>query len=103
MMTPQLTEQYGHVERVSLARAILSARSSAYAGCRSKPKTDAATPPTVVSFRKSRRVACMVHPRSKTKDSTQASYISLQDRKVNLLAQKKRRYGPHFSTTLCRF
>src|SRR5260370_36960346 len=55
MMTPQLTEQYGHVERVSLARAIFSVRSCANAGFKSKPKTAAAAPPMVVNFRKSRR------------------------------------------------
>src|ERR1700674_546943 len=55
MMVPQPTAQYGHVERVSLARAILSTRSWAKAGRKSKPKTAAAVPPMVVSFRKSRR------------------------------------------------
>src|SRR2546427_1348174 len=55
MITPQLTEQYGHVERVSLARAILSVRSCANAGFKSNPKTAAAAPPMVVNFRKSRR------------------------------------------------
>src|SRR2546422_11256091 len=62
MMTPQLTEQYGQVERVSFARAIRSVRSCAYAGLRSKPNTAAATPPTVVSFRKSRRGGCTGPP-----------------------------------------
>src|SRR5713101_7737846 len=56
MMVPQPTAQYGHVERVSLARAILSVRSCAYAGFRSNPKTAAAAPPMVVNFMKSRRV-----------------------------------------------
>src|SRR2546427_12002556 len=55
MITPQLTEQYGHVERVSLARAILRVRSCANAGFKSNPKTAAAAPPMVVNFRKSRR------------------------------------------------
>src|SRR6266436_3577959 len=55
MMVPQPTAQYGQVERVSLGRAIFRVRSCAYAGCRSKPNTAAATPPTVVNFRKSRR------------------------------------------------
>src|SRR6266700_7619014 len=63
MMTPQLTEQYGHVERVSLARAILSVRNCAYAGFKSKPKSAAAAPPTVVSFKKSRRVGFIADPR----------------------------------------
>src|SRR5437899_10638627 len=60
MMTPQLTEQYGHVERVSLARAIFSVRSCAYAGFRSKPNSAAAAPPTVLIFRKSRRVGLIL-------------------------------------------
>src|SRR5258708_30661122 len=59
MITPQLTEQYGHVERVSLARAIFSVRSCANAGFRSNPKTAAAAPPMVVNFRKSRRVRAL--------------------------------------------
>ena len=29
MITPQLTEQYGHVDRVSVVRAIFSSRTSA--------------------------------------------------------------------------
>src|SRR6266581_2705914 len=64
MITPQLTEQYGQVDRVSLARAIFSVRSCAYAGFRSKPKTAAAAPPIVVSFRKSRREGFMLGPPS---------------------------------------
>src|SRR5580704_14163819 len=53
-MVPQPTAQYGQVERVSLARAILSTRSCAKAGCKSNPNTAAAAPPTVLSLRKSR-------------------------------------------------
>src|SRR5712691_3467673 len=64
MITPQLTEQYGHVERVSLARAIFSVRSCANAGFRSNPKTAAAAPPMVANFRKSRRVGLMLGPPS---------------------------------------
>src|SRR5215472_12951311 len=63
MMTPQLTEQYGQVERVSLARAIFSVRSCAYAGFKSKPNIAAAAPPTVVSLIKSRRVGFIRDPR----------------------------------------
>src|SRR5579884_1520140 len=62
MMTPQLTEQYGHVDRVSFARAIFKARSCANAGCKSNPKTAAAAPPTAPIFRKSRREACITPP-----------------------------------------
>src|SRR6267143_2375098 len=60
MMVPQPTAQYGQVERVSLARAILSVRNCAYAGFKSKPNTAAAAPPIVVNFRKSRRVGCIL-------------------------------------------
>src|SRR6266704_1601628 len=60
MMVPQPTAQYGHVERVSLARAIFSVRSCANAGFKSKPNTAAAAPPMVVNFRKSRRVGLML-------------------------------------------
>src|SRR5262249_9082422 len=62
MITPQLTEQYGHVDRVSLARAIFSTRNCANAGFTSKPKTAAATPPTAPTLRKSRRVGCIKPP-----------------------------------------
>src|SRR5437867_12817079 len=62
MIVPQPTAQYGHVERVSLARAIFSVRSCANAGFKSKPNTAAAAPPTVVIFRKSRRVGFMPGP-----------------------------------------
>src|ERR1700690_3605349 len=62
MMTPQLTEQYGQVERVSVARAIFSSRISAYAGFRSKPKTVAAAPPSAATFRKFLRFVSMARP-----------------------------------------
>src|SRR5262245_39602993 len=64
MMTPQLTEQYGHVDRVSVVRAIFSSRIAAYAGARSKPSTEAATPPRVLTFRNSLRVGCTMPPES---------------------------------------
>src|SRR6266850_686755 len=59
MIVPQPTAQYGQVDRVSLARAIFSVLSCAYAGFKSKPNTAAAVPPMVVNFRKSRRVGFM--------------------------------------------
>jgi hypothetical protein len=42
MITPQLTEQYGHVLRVSIVRASLKARTSAMAmlGARPRPTTE---------------------------------------------------------------
>src|ERR1700731_3279169 len=64
MMVPQPTAQYGQVERVSLALAILSVRNCAYAGFKSKPNTAAAAPPIVVNFRKSRRVGFIGGPPS---------------------------------------
>src|SRR5262245_41723870 len=62
MITPQLTEQYGQVDRVSVVRAILSSRTSANAGVRSKPSTDAAMPPIAVAFRNSLRVGSTDRP-----------------------------------------
>ena len=56
MITPQLTEQYGQVERVSVVRAILSVRTWATAGVKSKPSTDRVTPPSVEAFRNCRRL-----------------------------------------------
>src|ERR1044071_8514389 len=43
MMMPQLTEQYGQVERVSVVRAIFSSRACACAGVRSNPSAQEAT------------------------------------------------------------
>src|SRR4051812_46440993 len=54
MMTPQLTEQYGHVLRVSLVREILSVFACAYAGAVSKPNADTAAP-AAADFRNVRR------------------------------------------------
>src|SRR4249919_2320774 len=45
MITPQLTEQYGHVERVSVVRAILSSFACARAGRASNPRSSAAALP----------------------------------------------------------
>src|SRR2546422_9449738 len=59
-MVPHPTAQYGQVERVSLARAILSVRNCAYAGFKSRPNTAAAAPPIAVSLKKSRRVGFML-------------------------------------------
>jgi hypothetical protein len=56
MMTPQLTEQYGQVDRVSDVRAILSSRTCAEAAVRSKPSADTATPVAVDSFKNWRRL-----------------------------------------------
>src|SRR5260370_22181478 len=62
MMVPQPTAQYGQVERVSLARAILRVRNCANAGFKSKPNTAAAAPPMVVNLRKSRRAGGIHRP-----------------------------------------
>src|SRR5882672_10453296 len=59
MRTPQLTEQYGHVDFVWVAPAILSSRSWAWAGVGSSPRSVRAVPPTVPAFRKSLRVLPM--------------------------------------------
>src|SRR6476660_5253512 len=45
MITPQLTEQYGHVERVSVVRAILSSFACARTGRASNPRRSAAALP----------------------------------------------------------
>src|ERR1051326_5330509 len=45
MITPQLTEQYGHVERVSVVRAILSSLACARTGWASNPRRSAAALP----------------------------------------------------------
>src|ERR1043166_5149533 len=54
MMTPQLTEQYGHVLRVSLVRAIFSVFACAYAGAMSNPNAETAAP-AAADFKNVRR------------------------------------------------
>src|SRR5579864_3424892 len=58
IITPQLTEQYGQVDRVSVVRAIFNSLDCAYAGRRSNPRMDAATSPAPI-FRKTLRVGVM--------------------------------------------
>src|SRR3954463_12445283 len=52
MMTPQLTEQYGQVERVSVVRAIFKACVCARTDDRLKPKAETAAPPAIVLLMK---------------------------------------------------
>src|ERR1700675_1307132 len=77
MIVPQPTAQYGHVDRVSFARAIFRTRGCAVGGCKSNPKTAAAAPPMVVNFRKSLRVACMVQVPPWDRDKRTAHGIHL--------------------------
>src|SRR5271168_3349771 len=58
MITPQLTEQYGQVERVSVVLEILRARACAKTGVTSNPKIRAAVPPAP-NLKSSRRVKVM--------------------------------------------
>src|SRR5262245_63726615 len=53
-MTPQLTEQYGHVLRVSLVREIFSVRDCATTGATSSPNADSAAPPAIDRWMKAR-------------------------------------------------
>src|SRR6202167_1165138 len=78
MSTPQPTAQYGHVDRVSAARAIFSSLSWAYAGLRSNPKMVAATPPTAATLKKSLRDVCTEEPPSR-QQSTVLYFLSLDD------------------------
>jgi hypothetical protein len=52
MITPQLTEQYGHVLRVSVVRSIFSPWVCAYTGARLNPKTLTPAPPIKVVLMK---------------------------------------------------
>src|ERR1700736_5419331 len=60
--TPQLTEQYGQVDRVSVARAILSSLSCATAGVRSNPRREMPAPPASALLRKVLRESSILHP-----------------------------------------
>jgi hypothetical protein len=62
IITPQLIEQKGQVERVSVVRAIFSSRAWANAGPTSNPRTDTSVLAVVVSLRNCRRVVCMAFP-----------------------------------------
>src|SRR5580700_5468460 len=62
MRTPQLTEQYGQVDRVSVARAIFSSLSCATAGVRSNPRIEKPAPPTSAPLRKFLRENSIAHP-----------------------------------------
>src|SRR5262250_3924443 len=82
-MTPQLTEQYGHVERVSFAREIFNARSCANAGFRSNPNAAAAAPPTAPIFRKSLREDGIEPPTRKRPPKQPSIFLVLSLRKIN--------------------
>src|SRR5579863_706388 len=81
MRTPQLTEQYGQVDRVSWARAILSSFSCATAGVRSNPRREKPAPPTSAPLRKFLRESSIAHPPA-TSISIEPSYDRKKDRKT---------------------
>src|SRR5215472_219339 len=60
MMTPQLTEQYGQVLRVSVVWEILRVLAWASSGVTSNPKTVIAAPPAMDVCRKARRDKAIV-------------------------------------------
>src|ERR1022692_1392216 len=62
MRTPQLTAQYGQVDRVSVARAIFSSFNCATAGVRSNPRREKPAPPTSAPLRNVLRESSIVHP-----------------------------------------
>src|ERR1700731_3264395 len=62
MRTPQLTEQYGQVDRVSVARDILSSFSCATAGVRSNPRREKPAPPTSAPLIKFLRESSIAPP-----------------------------------------
>src|SRR5436190_200031 len=61
MMTPQLTEQYGQVLRVSLVRVIFKVLAWATTGVTSKPKADNTVPPAIELCRNMRRDMAIRH------------------------------------------
>src|SRR5262245_36085222 len=63
MMTPQLTEQYGQVLRVSVVREILRVFACATTGATSRPKAETATPPAREALRNVRREIAMANLR----------------------------------------
>src|SRR5262245_15368235 len=64
MITPQLTEQYGHVLRVSVVRAIFSVLAWARTVVTSKPNAVRAAPPARELWRNARREIAIGPPQS---------------------------------------
>src|SRR5713101_7957868 len=62
MITPQLTEQYGQVLRVSVVRAIFNPCVWAYTGARLKPNAESPAPPTTVVLRNVLLETCITLP-----------------------------------------
>src|SRR3954463_1820953 len=63
MITPQLTEQYGHVLRVSLVREIFNVFACARTGLASNPNAVRAAPPAIEPWRNARREIAFEHLR----------------------------------------
>jgi hypothetical protein len=76
--TPQLTEQYGHVPRVSVVRANLKARTSActVAGANPRPTADEVATPAEQTLKNCRRDigAFICVPPERTLNKYQLSY-----------------------------
>src|ERR1019366_830924 len=83
MRTPQLTEQYGQVDRTSLARAILSSLSCATAGVRSNPRIETPAPPTSAPLIKVLRENSIAHPPTASNHKPNGLHPKLQ-RTINL-------------------
>jgi hypothetical protein len=74
MMTPQLTEQYGQVLRVSLVWEILRVLACAWSGAMSNPNADSA-PPAMVVWTNARREISTQPPTVRLKaDTTYETY-----------------------------
>src|SRR5438067_11934594 len=93
MMTPQLTEQYGQVLRVSLVREILRVFACARMGAVSKPNAVSAVPPATADWMNARRDISMsplqlMLPAFRVNRGTKARY-----RFATQLPAGRRRYG----------
>jgi hypothetical protein len=62
MITPQLTEQYGQVLRVSVVLEIFNVFACAYTGPTSNPNAESAAPPATADCRNARREISIAPP-----------------------------------------
>src|SRR6266852_4264177 len=88
MMTPQLTEQYGQVLRVSVAREIFRLWVWAYTGARSNPKADRPTPLTRLPLRKVLRESSISRPPQFVREKSLQPFKRLSGDASDVFAQR---------------
>src|SRR5271165_44177 len=100
MMTPQLTEQYGHVLRVSVVREIFRLSACSSSGCASKPKTVIPTAPTTPVLKNARLETSITQP-SMQRDFDSRKCVGMERKRFGSarLQQRKEVYAVWSSLT----